>query len=82
MASLGYYFIHFESGELSTFTRLCSLRHFNLYFIGIHKIFCCHAKAARSHLLDGTVGVLVKPGRVLAAFPGIASCPDGIHCNS
>ena len=43
---LGNDLVHLKAGQLSAFTRLCALRHLDLKFFGIDKIFGCNAETA------------------------------------
>ena len=38
--------------KLTAFARLCALRHFDLYIIGINEVFTCDSETARSNLFD------------------------------
>lgn len=44
MTRLGDDFVHLESWQLSAFTGLSALCHFDLYLFGIYQIFRCHTE--------------------------------------
>ena len=86
MACLGNRRIDLVAGKLTAFAGLGTLRHLDLDHVRIDQIFCGHAKAAGSHLLDGgalRVHGTVKHGReaigFLAALTGVRLAADFVH---
>ena len=85
MTSFGNPGIDLGTRQLSTFTRLGTLRHLDLQLTGVDQIVAGDTKATRSHLLDGTVlavAQVVAPGiavGVFATFAGVASATDAVH---
>ena len=72
------------SRELTTLSRLCTLRNFDLNVISIHEIVTRHAKAAGRDLLDRTtskvaVGVGGEPLFVLSPFAGVGLGSKPVH---
>ena len=49
--------VHLSAGQMAALSGLCSLRHFNLDFLGAHQIFAGHAEPSAGHLLDGGAAV-------------------------
>ena len=47
---LGNHLVDLESRQLAALSRLGSLRHLDLYLLGIHQILCGDTKAAAGHL--------------------------------
>ena len=48
---LGDDLVDLKAGQLSALTRLGTLCHLDLYFLGIDEVFGCHTETSRSHLL-------------------------------
>ena len=85
MARAGYHAVDLEAGQLSAFAGLCSLRHLDLYLLGIDKIFGGNAKASRSHLFrfaaqGYAVELFMEACRIFAALAGIAARAKCVHC--
>ena len=84
---LGNHLVHLEARQLSAFTRLGTLRHLNLYLLGVDQIFCSYAEASRSHLLGlarkrNAVHSLVETLAQLAAFTCVCACAELVHGKS
>ena len=84
VACLCDHVVHLEARQLSAFTRLGTLGDLDLYFVGIHQVFGCHAETSRSHLLDGgaereAVFAGGEAGGVFTTFPGVAAAVYLIH---
>ena len=60
--------INLFTRKMTSFSRLCSLCHFNLNFTGTQKIFFCNTKTSRSYLLDCTVIFCSKSLRLFTTF--------------
>ena len=76
--------IHLMTGKLAALTRLRSLCHFDLQFIGVHQIIGGHTESAGRHLLDRAppqIAVLItgKPCFVFAPLTGIRLAADPVH---
>ena len=76
VTGLGHPWVHLGAWQLAALTGLGALGHLNLEFLGIDQILAGHAKASRSHLLDGGIlGVAVGQGnktfRIFAALAGV-----------
>ena len=70
--------------QLTALAGLGSLCYFDLYLIGIHKIFRCYTEPAACHLFDGTpdpVTILkrVKSFRIFTSFTSITSPANTVH---
>ena len=84
MTGFGYHLIHLEARQLTAFTRLRALCHFNLYFIGIDEVFRRHSEPSGCHLFDGgahryAVLCLGEAFGILAALTRIASSAYLVH---
>ena len=84
VARAGYHLVHLEAGQLSAFAGLGSLRHLDLYLLGVHQVFRGHAEAARSHLLglaaEGDAVLLaVEAAGVLASLARVAARAQLVH---
>ena len=87
VACLGNHLVYLEARKLTAFARLGTLRHFYLYFVGIHQVFRCHAETSRGYLLDGTaqgssVFTRSEAGTVFTTFTGVAAAVNLIHGDS
>src|SRR5690554_3728859 len=76
--------IYFRTRELSAFSRLRSLRHFDLYLLCIGWIIRGYPKSSRGDLFYGTVApvarlVLIKTLCILPALARIAFSADPVH---
>ena len=60
--------VYLLTGQMSAFSGLCALGHFNLDLFCAHQIFAGDAKAPGGHLLDGAVFLCPKALRLLAAL--------------
>ena len=84
MAHTGDDFIYFVARQLTAFTGLGTLRHFDLQFVGINQVVGGDAETSRSHLFNGTaaqiaIGIAFKAGFIFAAFAGIGTPADAVH---
>ena len=82
---LGNDLVHLEAGQLSAFTRFCTLRHLDLQLLCIDQIFRRNAETSRSNLLGlaaerHAVHLRVVTDIVFAALTRIASCSKTVHC--
>ena len=71
-----YHLVHLETWQLASLTGLGTLRHLDLYLLGIDKILRRHSEAATCHLLGlrreaDTIHLGVEPLLVLAALAGV-----------
>ena len=49
--------VYFSSGQMAAFAGFCSLRHFDLDFLGAYQILAGNAESAAGNLLDGRTAV-------------------------
>ena len=78
--------IYFMTGQLSTFSGLCTLRHFNLQFICLSKIITRNTKSCRSYLFDCRAhGVAICQcfitHFIFTTFAGITFSTNAVHGN-
>ena len=84
MSCLGNHLVYLESWQLSALTGLGALSHLDLYFLGIHQVFCRHAKPTACHLLclaiqaDAVTGGM-ESCRVLAALSCVGATAEFVH---
>ena len=79
-------FIHFMAGQLPTFTRLGTLRHFDLQFSSVAEVITGYSKTTGSHLFDGrTFPIAIffgfKADLVFTAFATVAFAANTVHGN-
>ena len=84
VARAGYHLIHLEARQLPALTRLGTLRHLDLYLLGVDKIFRRHTEASRSHLLGFArqwyaVVCGMEARGVLSSLARIAARPQFVH---
>ena len=87
VACLGDDLVDLEARQLSALTRLGTLCHLDLYFLGIDEVFGCHAETSRSHLLGfaGEADAILSRMEslvVLASLTRVAACTEGVHGQS
>ena len=74
--------VHLVTRQLTTFSGLGSLGHFDLEVIGVCEVLRRHSKTPRCHLLDrGTSFWIVKTLGILAALAGIGFRSKAVHCD-
>src|SRR5207249_749416 len=76
--------IHFRAGKFAAFAGFRALRHLDLEFLRVDEVIARHAETTGGDLFDGGVfRIAVRfpdvPGRVFAAFAGIAPAADAVH---
>jgi len=84
MPHLGDRLVDFMSRQLTAFTRLGALRHFDLKLAGVGQIIDRDTEPGRCDLFDRTfLGIAVRKGfiprLILATFPGITRGSQAIH---
>src|SRR5688500_11930016 len=78
--------INFSARQLTAFTRLRALGHFDLKLLGVAEVVAGYAETAGRDLFDGAVfGIAVWlqriARRVLTAFTGVALAAEAVHGN-
>ena len=84
VARLGDDVVHLEARQLSALAGLRTLRHLDLYLLGVHQILRRHAEASRGYLLRlarqaHAVHRRVIAGIVLAALAGVRARAQTVH---
>ena len=84
VARLGDDVVHLVARQLSPLARLGTLRHLDLYFLGIGQVLRRHAEASRGNLLRlaakrDALELLVEAFAVLAPFARVAARSQLVH---